>query len=89
MLSLPFVWLILEIPVLHATINEASPNQTLPCDFLDSYNITDGIRHENGSISFEGVDYPSDLYAAVNYQVVLGRNKSFEPYVRGCLCKIR
>lgn len=67
--------------------------QKLPCDYLDSINITNGIRHENKSISFEGVEYTNHLYAEVDFVIENRANESLrvpvQPYLRGCLCKIK
>lgn len=73
--------------------NAVLSTQKLPCAFLDSTNITAGLRHENGSISFDGVEYPSNLYAEVDYVIETNENGSknvqVEHHIRGCLCEIR
>lgn len=62
----------------------------LPCHFYDSTNISSGIRNRNGSISFEGVEYPSYLYGEVNY-ILKNEDESVpvKKHIRGCLCRIK
>lgn len=62
----------------------------LPCDFLDAINITDGVRLENGIILHDGVQYPKDQYAEVNYILENGGTRvPVKSYMRGCLCNIK
>lgn len=64
--------------------------EELPCHFFDSKNITDGIRQPDDSIVYEGVIYPIDQYAVVNYWIKKGsQNITVSPYIRGCICKIK
>lgn len=59
----------------------------LPCNFLDSINITDGVRQTNGSILFDGVLFEDDQYAKINYTLKNGSDKlPAEQHIRGCLC---
>lgn len=65
-------------------------NLNKPCKYLDSINITDGeMNEDDGSITFEGVYYPSYLHAVYDYEFV---NESYRqpvaPHVRGCACKL-
>lgn len=65
-------------------------NLNKPCKYLDSINITAGEHNsDDGSITFEGVYYPSYLHAIYDYEFV---NESFRqpvaPHVRGCACKL-
>lgn len=65
---------------------------TLPCDFLDSVNITDGTLQSDSSIIFENISYPSDQYFNINYDLRNGsktRINMNSTYIRGCMCKIR
>lgn len=62
----------------------------LPCDFVDSIDISTGIPHSNKSIIFNGMIFPEDQYAKVNYVLKDGTKPIIvEPYVRGCPCNIR
>lgn len=62
----------------------------LPCEFLESINITAGVRHTNKSIVYQGVEYPKNQYAEVNYILENGSEKiPTTPYFRGCLCNIK
>lgn len=62
----------------------------LPCDFLDSSNITAGTLFPNKCIVFDGIEFPEDHYAEINYIMKHG-NRLFteDPYIRGCLCKLK
>lgn len=62
----------------------------LPCDFLDTINITDGTYFPNKSIVFNGVEFRKELYAKINF-VDLRTHKiiTVDPHIRGCLCSIR
>lgn len=62
----------------------------LPCRFLDSVNITDGIRNDDGSITFNDITFPKDQYARINFILENGtKHVTVDPYVRGCLCAIK
>lgn len=62
----------------------------LPCDFLDTINITDGTYFKNKSILFNGVEFPTDLYAKVNYVILRSHvHIQVKPHIRGCLCSIK
>lgn len=61
----------------------------LPCYFFDSINITDGIQQPNGSIQFDGIDFPHKQYAVLNYIIDNGERKACNPHFRGCLCNIK
>lgn len=62
----------------------------LRCDFNESVNITEGIRHPNQSITFDGVNYPFYEYAELNYEIDSEmKRKSVKPHIRGCLCNVR
>lgn len=62
-----------------------------PCHYLDSINITDGIYNKiDGSITFEGINYPISLYAPFDYELVDGSyRKTTTPHLRGCTCKLK
>ncbi|XP_055320433.1 G-protein coupled receptor Mth2-like isoform X2 [Sitodiplosis mosellana] len=62
----------------------------LPCHFYDSINITDGASHSNGSITFNGLEFPFNQYAKIVYSMENGTKPiKVKPYIRGCLCNIR
>lgn len=62
----------------------------LPCDYLDSSNITDGTLLSNKSIIFDGVEFPEDHYAKIDYFISHGiKHITIDPYIRGCLCKLK
>lgn len=64
-----------------------SVSNDLPCNFLDSINITDGVRQTNGSILYDGVLFEDDQYAQINYTLKNGSNMfPAEQHIRGCLC---
>lgn len=60
----------------------------LPCHYYDSINITNGIWHQNNSVSFDNTEFPHDQYAEVNYTLD-GAKKDTDPHFRGCLCNIK
>lgn len=66
-------------------------SRQLPCEYLESVNITDGANLDNGQILHDGVVYPKELYAKINYEMdYLGKTRHIvQPYVRGCLCRIK
>lgn len=61
----------------------------LPCFFFDSINITDGVHQSNNSILFDGIDFPSNQYAILDYIIDNGKRKATKSYFRGCLCRIK
>lgn len=61
----------------------------LPCHFYDSINITNGIRQQNNRIKFDGVEFPSNQYATVDYTEDDGMKNVTEPHLRGCFCNIK
>lgn len=66
-----------------------SASEELPCHFLDSVNITDGYRQSDDSIFFEGVVYPEDKYATINFILKDGSERiTVDPYIRGCTCAV-
>ncbi|XP_031635605.1 G-protein coupled receptor Mth2-like [Contarinia nasturtii] len=58
----------------------------LPCDFSDSVNITDGLLHQNKSITFNGIEFPRDHYANISYVLENEVELKVIPYFRGCPC---
>lgn len=59
----------------------------LPCDFLDSINITDGILYSNNSIIFDDMEFPAGQYVKLDYEFEHGIEKvKVKPYTRGCIC---
>lgn len=60
---------------------------SLPCEFIDSVNITDGVFQPNNSIIFNGIEFTQDQYAEINYILKDNKMHRVEPYRRGCPCK--
>lgn len=59
----------------------------LPCDFLDSMNISDGALGSNRTIIYKDLEFPLDQYARINYTFINGVERiSVAPYIRGCVC---
>lgn len=68
------------------TNGEILINRELPCDIIDSINITAGILL-NGNITFNGIEYSKDQYAEVDYILKNGVDRTnVEPHIRGCIC---
>lgn len=77
------IWIIIFMRIFSANcIN-------LPCHFYDSINITNGIRQQNNRIVFEGVEFPSNQYAVVDYTEDDGMRNVTKPHLRGCFCNIK
>lgn len=68
--------------------NEASfVGRNLPCNFIDSIDISSGSLQLNKSILFNGMEFSEDNYAEVNYILRNGTTPIIvKPYVRGCPC---
>lgn len=67
-----------------------SVSTELPCHFLDSINITNGISQPNKSIIFDGTVYPEGQYADIDY--ILNEDSDIETvklHRRGCLCNLK
>lgn len=59
----------------------------LPCNFLDSYNITDGVFQSDRTIVYKDFKFPIDQYAKINYTFDNGMERTIvTPYTRGCIC---
>ncbi|XP_031623657.1 G-protein coupled receptor Mth2-like [Contarinia nasturtii] len=86
-ISLPFRAIIITFII----VNEANSIvcSKLPCYFFDSINITDGIHKSDRSILFDGINFPYDQYAVLNYIIDNGERKKAESHFRGCLCNIK
>lgn len=62
-------------------------SRDLPCKYLDSINITDGVRQHDDSIVYDNIIFPKDQYTKVNYKLEKGEERvTVDPYIRGCLC---
>lgn len=59
---------------------------SLPCDYLDSINISTGMIHANKSIIFNGNEFAEGQYAKVNYIWKDEKLVKVDPYYRGCPC---
>lgn len=73
------VWLIIIIN----SVQIESAGRELPCNFMDSINITDGTTQHNKSIIFNGITFSEHQYAYVH------ETKSNQTYPRGCLCDMK
>lgn len=63
---------------------------SLPCDFMDSINITDGIRDAVGNIVHNGILYKPKYYRTIDYDYENFSTKKFvQEYFRGCPCAVR
>lgn len=59
----------------------------LPCDFLDSMNISDGVFGSNKTIVYKSLEFPFDQYVKINYTFDNGIERTaVAPYLRGCIC---
>lgn len=63
-----------------------SIDNDLPCDFLDSINITDGVEQPNKSIIFKGIEFPNDHYGRIAYVLNATERVPAESHLRGCPC---
>lgn len=64
--------------------------QELPCNFLDSIDISNGIMQANNSIIYSGIEYQVKNYGKIDY-ILNGDQKpiTVKPYFRGCPCQIK
>lgn len=71
-------------------VSVVSMSTELPCHFLDSVNISNGILQPNKSIVFGGTVYPEGQYAEIDYILnEEGEIETVKPHCRGCLCSLR
>lgn len=62
-------------------------SKELPCQFLESINITDGALQSNQSIIYAGDEFTPADYAQVDYILDRGVVRiSADTHIRGCLC---
>lgn len=84
------VWQWLFITIGFASLNWSNGfilSRELPCHYLDSINITDGIKQKDGSILYNKNRFTKDQYTKVNYILENGVERIIvPPYLRGCLC---
>lgn len=62
----------------------------LPCNFLDSIDISNGVLQANNSIIYSGIEYQVENYGEINY--ILNDDMKpiiVKPYFRGCPCQIK
>lgn len=85
------VWMISIIGLLSLNCSDAFLlSRELPCQFLDSINITAGVKQNDESIFYENVTFSKNQYAKINYIIENGSSRIIvEPYLRGCLCNNR
>lgn len=68
----------------------AAITANLPCNFHDSINITDGLLDADKAIQFNGIIFPKDQYAEVDYILVNGTQRiETNSHLRGCPCNIK
>lgn len=88
--SITVVLIAIGIAITLIGLCDANGSKELPCRYLDSVNITDGIRYSNGSIVSNGVTFHEHQYAEVNFIVENADEKvTVDPHIRGCLCSIK
>lgn len=59
----------------------------LPCEYLDSINITGGMLQADESIVFNGITFSKDQYTRVDFILKNGQTREIvKPYYRGCVC---
>lgn len=81
------VWWIFLMILLSVDTNIA--HGELPCHFLDSVNITDGLPLPDQSIQLGDIIYPRSQYATISYVLEDGtENITVNPYIRGCICNL-
>lgn len=67
-----------------------SLNKGIPCDFIDTINITSGHKDEHGNFIYNGDTFHKGLFAEYNYVVEKFTEKlSVQPHIRGCLCSLK
>lgn len=76
------LWLIIITQLISIDCGSITDDDQLPCDFLDSINITDGIRRKDHSIKYNNITFTKDQYAYVH------ENESDLTYPRGCICNV-
>lgn len=65
-------------------------NHELPCNYLDSIDISDGVVQANLSIIYGDIEFKVNNYGVINY--ILNDDMEFiavKPYFRGCPCQIK
>lgn len=71
-------------------ILNANERNQLPCKYLDSINITDGIRQADDSIELNGMVFTKDQYAHIDFVLENGvTHQIVPPYMRGCVCRMK
>lgn len=89
-LGIYLIALVIGIIVLLLLIHSNENDDRLPCQYLDSINITDGIRQPDDSIQFNGMTFTKDQYARVDYVLENGTTyRMVAPYIRGCVCSLK
>lgn len=85
------VWLIVLFGLLSINWTYAHlGNHELPCQYLDSINITDGITQSDESILFDNNKFTKDQYSVIDYILENGTvHVTVKPYLRGCLCNTK
>ena len=90
-IPLVLIVIILIAAIIYLIVNLRSGHK-LPCNYLDSINITDGKLQPDSSIIFNDITYPKDQYFDINYILQNGSKTHINvnsTYRRGCLCNIK
>ncbi|XP_055606809.1 G-protein coupled receptor Mth2-like isoform X5 [Uranotaenia lowii] len=85
--------ILLVLPMLVFTLGHPPlPLKVLPCDFLDSINITGLDPAPDGSITHQSIRYGPANYALIDYTHANGSQRittNGSSYYRGCVCQVR
>lgn len=90
-IPLVLIVIVLIFGLIYLIINLRNGHK-LPCDYLDSINITDGTIQPDSSIIYNNITYPQDQYFDINYVLRNGSKTHINvhsSYRRGCLCNIK
>jgi hypothetical protein len=61
-----------------------------PCHFLDTINITAGVKDSSGKYYHDGVTYELGTFAEYNFILEEGVNRvTVDSHIRGCICKYK
>lgn len=87
-LSVGMILLNIRIELTAVDCHDSLPLQhNLPCDFLDSIDITGGALQPDLSIIYNGTRFTDDLYGFVDGNS--SKRVLVEEHIRGCVCKIK
>ena len=67
-----------------------SVDASLPCEFIETANITGGYKDVNQSFIYKSEIYPIGTYQEFDYVEDLHQiKKTVDPHIRGCICKLK